>query len=311
MNVFVAGATGAIGRRLLPLLLQGGHEVTGMTRSPERARTIEEAGARAVVCDALDAQGVKAAVAAATPDAVIHQLTSIPPALDPRRYDQQMATNDFLRTEGTRNLVEAAKAVGVRRVVAQSIAFAYAPIGPGPKREEDPLFLDAPHPFRRSVLAIRDLEDAVTHTDGIDGVVLRYGFFYGPGTAFARDGSMAETVRRRRLPIVGGGRGVYSFVELGDAASATVAALTSPPGTYNVVDDDPAPVREWIPYYARVLGVKPPLRVPAFVGRIAGGPLAAYYMTMVQGASNERARRELGWTPGYPSWRQGFRESLG
>jgi nucleoside-diphosphate-sugar epimerase len=196
-------------------------------------------------------------------------------------------------------------------VVAQSIAFAYAPTGSGPKREDDPLYLEAPQPFRRSVMAIRDLEEAVTRTDGIEGVVLRYGFFYGPGTAFARDGSIADQVRRRRFPIVGGGGGVYSFIELGDAASATVAALTGPVGVFNVVDDDPAPVREWVPFYAEVLGAGRPFRVPAFVGRIAGGPLTVYYMTMVRGAGNERATRELAWSPRYPSWRQGFREALG
>ena len=311
MRVFVAGATGTIGRPLVRKLVDAGHEVTGMTRSPERARSLQEAGARAVVCDAFDPPAVKAAVAEAAPEAIVHQLTSIPKALDTRRYGQQMATNDALRTEGTRNLVEAARAAGVRRVVAQSIAFVYASTGSGPMQENQPLYVEAPEPLRRTVLAIKSLEDLVTRTYDVDGVVLRYGFFYGPGTAYARDGSIAEMVERRRLPIVGGGLGVYSFIELGDAASATIAALTGPPGIYNVVDDDPAAVKEWLPYYSEILGAKPPLRVPALIARIAGGPVGLYYMTMVRGASNERAKRELGWKPRYTSWRQGFREALG
>jgi nucleoside-diphosphate-sugar epimerase len=312
LRVFLAGATGVLGRRLLPLLREAGHEVLGMTRSDEKAGALRAAGAEPVVCDAFDRERLRDAVVAARPDAVVHQLTDIPRRIDPRRFEEQFATNDRLRSEGTRNLVDAAVAAGSRRVVAQSIAFAYAPVGGPVKNEDDPLHLDAPWPWRRSVEAVRDLEAAVTGTHGIEGVTLRYGYFYGPDTAYASDGHLADLVRARRYPVVGPGDGVWSFIHIDDAAAATLLALErGAPGPYNVVDDEPALVREWLPAYAGALGAKPPRRVPKLVARIAAGSYAVYLMTELRGASNAKAKGGLGWEPRYPSWRQGFREALG
>jgi nucleoside-diphosphate-sugar epimerase len=304
MKVFLAGATGVIGRALVPKLVRGGHVVTGMTRSAQRAELLRAQGAEAVVCDALDAESLRAAVVAAQPEAVIHELTDIPAELDPRKYERQLATTNLLRRDGTRNLVAAARAAGARRLVAQSVAFAYAPVGDWIKDEHAPLALAAPPPMDKPVLAIADLEQQVLAADGI---VLRYGFFYGPGTAFAPDGAYASMVRKRRLPVLGGGRGMWSLIHIEDAASATAAALErGASGIYNVVDDEPAPARDLIPGYAAALGAKPPLRLPAWIGRLLAGPVAVHGMTEQRAASNARAKRELGWTPAYPSWRDGL-----
>jgi len=312
VRVFLAGATGVIGRRLVPQLLAAGHQVTGMTRSPDRARELRTAGVEPVVADAFDAQAVRAAVSDAHPEAVIHQLTSLPARIDPRRLERDFATNDRLRGEGTRILVEAARAAGARRILAQSIAFSYVP-GPSGTlhREQDPLLSgsDAPKPFRRSAQALRELERAVLDADG---VVLRYGYLYGPASSVSKDGSMGRDLSRRRLPIVGAGQGVWSFIHVDDAARATVAALTSGgPGPYNVVDDDPAPVSQWLPALAEAVGAPRPLRVPAVLARLAAGSYGVAIMTRAQGASNALAKRELGWTPEHPSWREGFRTALG
>ena len=312
MRVFVAGATGVLGRRLLPLLREAGHEVVGMTRTQDKTRMLEEAGAEPVVCDAFDRDGVREAVVAARPDAVVHELTDIPDSVDPRKFEKQFETTDRLRSEGTRNLVDAAVAAGARRIVAQSIGFAYEPGGELAKSEDEPLYLDAPEPWHRSVHAIHDLEQAVTGTRGIDGVVLRYGFFYGTDTAYAFDGSIGQLVRKRRMPIVGRGTGVYSFIHIEDAARATVLALDrGAPGVYNVVDDEPALVGEWLPLYAEALRAKPPRRVPVFLARLVAGAYGVYVMTALAGASNAKAKAELGFEPRYPSWRQGFGEALG
>jgi nucleoside-diphosphate-sugar epimerase len=312
MRVFLAGATGVIGRRLLPLLVEGGHEVTAMTRSDERAAALRGAGATPVVRDVYDAEGVRAAMEAARPEVVLHELTDLPPNLDPRKMDEQTAGNDRIRTEGTRNLVVGAVAAGAQRVVAQSIAFVYAPTGTEPKTEDDPLWDDAPWPVARTVQALHDLENAVTGTVGIEGIVLRYGFFYGPGSTYAGDGHMEREVRRRRLPVVGKGTGTFSFIHVDDAATATVAAMEhGAPGIYNVVDDEPAPMREWLPAYAEALGAKPPRRVPAWLARLVAGRYTASMATQLRGASNAKAKTGLGWEPRYASWRQGFREALG
>jgi nucleoside-diphosphate-sugar epimerase len=308
MRIFVAGATGVIGRSLLPMLRAAGHDVVGMTRSQERAEELRAQGVESAVCDAFDAEGVERAVREARPEVLIHQLTDIPRAIDPRKVEEQFAGNDRLRVEGTRNLAAAAQAAGVRRMISQSIAFAYAP-GDTLRTEEDPLFLDGPQTWPRSVEAVESLEH---QTLGIDGVVLRYGYFYGPGTAYAGDGSTAAMVRKRAFPVVGKGSAVYSFIHVDDAASATVAALDrGGPGIYNVVDDDPAPVREWLPEYAAALEAPPPRRVPRLAARLAAGRLAVYMMTGLQGATNAKAKRELGWQPRWSSWREGFREALG
>jgi len=309
MRVFLAGGTGVIGRRLVPMLLAAGHHVTAMTRTPAKGDALRASGAEAVVADALDAEALRAAVADARPDAVIHQLTSLPQRIDPRRIEHDFALNDRLRTEGTHNLVQAAQAAGAGRILAQSIAFTYAPGPAGTVHDEqDPLLLDAPGPYQRSAKAIVELERTVL---GADGVVLRYGYFYGPGSAISRRGSMGQDVSRRRLPIVGRGAGVWSFVHVDDAARATVLALThGGAGPYNVVDDEPAAVSEWLPALARALGAPRPLRVPALIARLAAGSYGVGVMTRAQGASNALAKRELGWTPAHPSWRQGFRDAL-
>lgn len=311
MRVFVAGATGVIGRALLPQLRDAGHEVVGMTRSEERASDLREQGVEAAVCDAFDADGVAHAVTEARPDAVINQLTDIPKALNPRKSSEQFEMNDRLRTKGSRNLMRAAEAVGARRAVAQSIAFAYTP-GKTLREENDDLFDGGPEHWSRTVAALRALEQATLGTPGVEGVVLRYGYFYGPGTSFAGDGSTAAMVRKRAFPVVGGGTAVYSFIHVDDAASAAVAALEhGSPGVYNVVDDDPAPLSEWLPEYAAALEARPPRRVPRLVARIGAGRLAVYMTTGLQGATNAKAKRELGWEPRWESWRQGFREALG
>lgn len=310
MRVFLAGATGVIGRRLLPMLLADGHQVTGMTRSPEKLEQLRATGAEPVVADALDAPAVRAAVAAARPDAVIHQLTALPSRIDPRKIERDFAMNDRLRGEGTRILVAAAQAASVTRIIAQSIAFSYEPGPPGTvHREQDPLMHDAPKSYRRSAHAVEELERTVLDAAGL---VLRYGYFYGPGSAISKSGSMGEDVSRRRLPIVGRGQGVWSLIQIDDAARATVAALTrGQAGAYNVVDDDPAPVSRWLPALAEALGAPRPLRVPTLLALPVAGSYGVATMTKAQGASNELAKRELSWTPEYASWREGFRAALG
>jgi 2-alkyl-3-oxoalkanoate reductase len=309
--VFVAGASGVIGRRLVPMLVQAGHEVSGITRLPERVEGLRAMGATPVVCDVFDVDRLRETVAAAQPEVVVHELTDLPSRIDPRNGGQFDGTNR-IRIEGTRNLLDAALAAGARRMVAQSIAFAYRADGEAVKSEDAQLFEDAPAPFGETVAAVRALEDAVTGTPGIEGLVLRYGLFYGPGSTYAADGHYAAEVRRRRFPIIGKGTGIFSFIHVDDAASATVAAVgRGRPGIYNVTDDDPAPVSEWLPRYAEALGAKKPYRVPKFIGRVAAGAYAVMLMTELRGASNERAKAELGWQPRYSSWRQGFREALG
>jgi nucleoside-diphosphate-sugar epimerase len=310
MRVFLAGAGGVIGRRLTPLLLAGGHHVTGMTRSAERAEQLTAAGVEPVVVDALDGPALTAAVGAARPDAVIHQLTSIPQRIDPRKLQRDFALNDRLRSEGTRLLVDAARAAGATRILAQSIAFAYAPGPPGTVHgEQDPLYLDAPAPFKRSAQAIAELERTVLDAAGI---VLRYGYFYGPGSALASDGSTVAELRKRRLPIVGKGAGVWSFVHIDDAARATVSALAHEgPAVYNIVDDEPAPVAQWIPTLAEAVDAPRPWHVPAPIARLAAGRYGVELMTSSQGASNALAKRALDWSPQHPSWREGFRDALG
>ncbi|HEY4996632.1 MAG TPA: NAD(P)-dependent oxidoreductase, partial [Solirubrobacteraceae bacterium] len=293
-----------------PLLLADGHQVTGMTRSTERAAALREAGAEAVIADALDSVAVQRVVAASRPDAVIHQLTAIPQRINPRTQRRDFELNDRLRTEGTRILVAAAQQAGASKIVAQSIAFVYEPGPPGTLHDEqDPLVREPPASFKRSAEAVGSLERTVLNADG---VVLRYGYFYGPGSAISREGSMATEVRRRRLPIVGSGAGVWSFIHIEDAARATLAALdANGPAVYNIVDDDPARSAEWIPAFAQALGAPPPRRVPTWLARLAAGSYGVTVMTAGQGASGALAKRELDWTPKHLSWREGFRSALG
>ena len=310
MRVFVGGASGAIGRPLVRQLVAAGHQVAGMTSREENAAAIAADGARAVVCDALDARATEAAVAAERPEVVVSQLTRLPDDYDPRSIDY--GPTNRARAEGGRNLIEAARTAGASRFITQSIAFLYRPEGDWVKSEEAPPWTDAPRPFASGVEPTLRHEREAVEAEGLEGLVLRYGFFYGPGTHYAAGGSVAKQVRRRRFPIVGRGTGVFSFVHVDDAAAATVEALTrGGPGIYNVVDDDPAELREWLPAYAEALGAKRPLRVPAWLAGLAAGSWAKAISTELRGASNAKARRELGWEPSYTSWRQGFREALG
>jgi nucleoside-diphosphate-sugar epimerase len=308
MRVFVAGATGAIGKQLVPRLVAAGHEVHGMTRSESKQAMLYELGAVPVVADALDPDQVAWAVGRARPDVIVHQLTSIPASLDLRHVNRDFAPTNRLRTEGTDYLLSAGHAVGVRRFVAQSNgAFPYARTGGPVKTEEDPLDPTPPRGMRESWAAIRHLEEAILSADWTEGIVLRYGGFYGPGTSLAPGAEQVELVRKRKFPLLGDGGGVWSFIHIADAADATVAAVErGSRGVYNVVDDDPAPVAEWLPALAAELGAKKPMRVPRFIGRLFAGEYGVVMMTELRGASNAKAKRELGWRPAHPSWRQGF-----
>lgn len=310
MRVFVAGASGVVGRPLVRQLVAAGHDVIGTTSREEGRDAIAAGGATPVVCDALDASAVTAAVRDAAPEVVINELTRLPREYNPRKIDY--GPTNRVRTEGGHNLIEAARASGARRFITQSIAFLYAPEGGMVKDEEARPWTDAPEPFAAGVASMLEHEREATQTPGLEGVVLRYGQLYGPGTYYARDGSIAELVRRRRFPIVGRGDAVFSFIHVDDAAGATVAALDrGATGVYNVVDDEPARLREWLPAYAEALGARRPFRVPVFLARLAAGPFAAAFATQLRGASNDKAKRELGWAPNHASWRTGFAESLG
>lgn len=307
MRVLVAGATGAIGKQLVPRLVAAGHEVIGMTRSESKQAMLAELGTVPVVADALDPDQVADVVARARPDVIVHQLTAIG-AVDLRHFERSFAQTSRLRTEGTDYLLSAGHAVGVRRFVAQSNgAFGYARTGGAVKGEDDPLELTPPREMRSTVAALRHLEQAVLGAEWTEGIVLRYGAFYGPGTSMAAGEEQFELIRRRKFPLVGDGGGVWSFIHVADAAEATVAAIErGRRGVYNVVDDDPAPVAEWLPALAQTLGAKKPMRVPRLIGRLFAGEVAAVMMTELRGASNASAKRELAWRPAHPSWRQGF-----
>jgi len=314
MNVFVAGATGALGRQLVPQLVAAGHDVVGMTRSPDKTGMLRALGARPVVADALDPDAVARAVAEAEPEVIVHELTALTGDLDLKRPEFFVTTNR-LRTEGTDHLLAAGRAVGIRRFIAQSTASytTYARTGGPVKTEDDPLDSDPPATMRPNLEAIRYVEDAVTGMDWAEGVVLRYGVFYGPGTGISADpdASLTKVVRKRQFPVVGDGGGIWSFVHIEDVADATVAAVDNGgPGIYNVVDDDPAPVREWLPFLAEQIGARRPMRVPRFVGRLLAGEAAVVMMTEIRGASNAKAARELGWHPRWSTWRVGFAKGM-
>jgi nucleoside-diphosphate-sugar epimerase len=310
MRVFVAGASGVIGRRLLPRLVERGHEVVATTRSPEKGDRLRALGAAPLVMDGLDAASVGEAVARAEPDVVVHQMTALSGVGDLRHFDAEFALTNELRTRGTDHLLAAAEAVGVRRFVAQSYAgWPNERVGGPLKSESDPLDSSPPASQRGSIEAIRYLEQAVVTAAPIEGLVLRYGSFYGPGTSMANE--YAQLIRARKLPLVGDGGGIWSFVHIDDAAAATVlAAEHGDPGLYNIVDDEPAPVAEWLPYLAECLGARPPRRVPVWLARFAIGETGISMMTQVRGSSNTKARRQLGWKPAWPTWRDGFRHGL-
>lgn len=307
MRIFLAGATGAIGRQLVPGLVEAGHEVFGTTRSQSKRREIEEMGAKAVVVDALDADQVSGAIARVEPDVIIHELTAIG-SLDIRNFDRSFATTNRLRTEGTDILLAAGRAGGVRRFIAQSYtSWPYARTGGPVKSEEDPLDPTPAPGMRESLNAIRHLEAAVIGADWTEGIVLRYGGFYGPGTSLHPGGEQWEQVRKRKFPVIGDGGGIWSFVHIADAAEATAIAVDrGERGIYNIVDDEPAPVADWLPVLAEKAGAPKPLRVPKFIGRLAAGQAGVMMMTETRGACNAKAKRELGWQPRHPSWRTGF-----
>jgi len=305
MRVFVTGATGVLGRHLVPGLVAAGHEVTATTRTPGKAGQLRAAGAEPAVVDGLDREAVIAAVRAAAPEVIVHQMTALAGLRSLRRVDRVFAATNELRTRGTDNLLAAAARAGTRRVIAQGYA------GPGPdkgsggglKTEEDPLAW-RPIPGAVQMPAAFTYVDTTVPAEAPEGIVLRYGTFYGPGAS----DPLVELVRKRQLPLIGGGTGVWSFIEITDAAAATIAAVgQGAPGLYNVVDDDPAPVAEWLPYLAQVAGAKPPLRVPVWIGRLLAGQFVVAQMTSSRGSSNQKIRKQLGWVPRYPSWRQGFR----
>jgi nucleoside-diphosphate-sugar epimerase len=305
MRVFVTGATGALGRHLVPGLVAAGHEVTATTRTPGKVARLRAVGAEPVVLDGLDREAVIAAVRAAAPEVIVHQMTALADMRSFRNPDKAFAATNELRTRGTDNLLAAAARTGTRRVIAQGYA------GPGPdkpsggalKTEEDPLDWRSIRSAVQMPAAIKYVDKTVP-LEAPEGIVLRYGAFYGPGASDV----LLEMLRKRQVPVVGGGTGVWSFVEITDAAAATLAAVDrGAPGLYNVVDSGPAPVSEWLPYLAQVAGAKPPLRLPAWLGRLLAGEFVVAQMTTSRGSSNDKARKELGWEPRYPSWREGFR----
>jgi len=314
MKIFVAGATGALGKQLIPRLVERGHAVTGLTRSASKRDQIEAQGARAAVADALDPEAVAQAVAQAEPEAIVHQLTALSGSLDLRKLESAFEPTNRLRSEGTDHLLSAGRAVGVARFVAQSYAgWPYARTGGPVKSEEDPLDPNPAPSFASTLAAIRHLEEAVLGAQWTRGIVLRYGGFYGPATSLsAPDGEHVEAIRKRQFPIVGDGAGVWSFVHVADAAAATVEAIEhGERGIYNIVDDEPASTSEWLPAAAEIFGAKPPRRLPRWLGRLLAGEAATVLMTESRGASNAKAKRELGWQPRFPSWRQGFAQGLG
>lgn len=308
MRVFVAGATGVIGRRLIPLLVSTGYDVIGLARSQHADAALETLGADVVHADALDHAAMRRAVRVAAPDVVVHLLTAIPDRIDPRRISHDFAQTNRLRTEGTVNLVDAAAEAGAKRVITQSLATVYEPNGADAATEDVPFWRHPPKEFRPVLDALRQLEKLTAEADGL---ALRFGQLYGPGTSHASDGSFVRQVRARRVPIVGRGTGTFSFTHTDDAASAIAAALAAPAdGALNVVDDEPAQVREWLPVLADLLGAPPPRRIPRPLARLAIGGWGTAFMTEQRGADNTRAKRDLGWTPMYPSWRQGFATEL-
>ncbi len=308
MRIFVAGGTGVIGQHLLPRLAADGHQVTATTRNPARAGQLRQLGAEPVILDGLDGQAVGEAVARAEPEVIIHQMTALAGVRDFRRFDQEFAATNRLRTEGTDHLLAAARAVGVRRFIAQSYAgWPGRRDGPRIQSEEEPLDSRPPAAQRASLAAIQHVERVVPAAAPVEGVVLRYGSLYGWGAS----DEFFDLVRKRAVPVLGDGAGIWSFLHVGDAARATAAAvIQGRPGRYNIVDDEPATLAEWLPFLARALGAKPPRRIPAWLGRLAAGEVGVSMMTQIRGCSNAKAKRDLGWQPAWPSWREGFTRGL-
>lgn len=312
MRVFVAGATGAIGRPLVAALLARGDEVAGLTRRADGAEELRRMGARPVIADALDRDGLARSVVAVAPDVVVHQLTALKRLKSFRSFDREFVATNELRTRGTDNLLHAARASGARGFVAQSYgSWIYERTGTRAKTETDALDPDPPRMQRKSLDAIRYLEHAVTSATELRGVALRYGAFYGPGTSVAHDGAIAAQLRKGWVPIIGDGGGIWSFLHVHDAVTATIAAIDrGRTGIYNVADDQPAPVSEWLPALANAVGAPPPKRIPKWVGRLAAGQVGVSMFTQIRGMSNQKAKQELGWQPAFASWQDGFRTGL-
>ncbi len=312
MKVFLAGATGAIGRRLIPLLVDAGHDVVGTTHTPAKVEGLRLAGATPVILDGLDGAATRRAVLEAAPDVVVHQMTALSGDFDLRRFAKTFAATNRLRVEATDHLLRAAVEAGAGRFIAQSFAgWPNEQTGGPVKTEDDPLVADPRGQIRETVEAIRHLESVTTGTPGIDGLALRYGGFYGPGNVLGKGGALLAAVAARKMPLVGKAGGIWSFVHIDDAATATALAVDrGGPGVYNIVDDHPAPVSEWLPYLAETIGAKPPRRVPVWLARIVLGEPGVSMMTRIRGSSNAKAKRELGWELEYPSWREGFQEGL-
>ena len=314
MKIFFAGATGAIGALVLPRLVRDGHDVTAIARSREKADAIEAIGAHACLVDPLDRTALVRAVTSAQPQLILHQLTALAQMRgDFKRFDEEFALTNRFRTEVTDTLLDAARKVGTERLVAQSFCgWPFARVGGPIKSEADPLDPDPPREVRKTLAAIRYLEDRLMTAENVQTCVLRYGLFYGPGTGLSATGPLVDLVRKRRFPIVGRGTGIWSFIHIEDAAEATVAAITNrAAGLFNIVDDEPAPVSEWLPYLAHAVGAKKPLRMPVWLARPLIGEAGVSMMLQARGGSNEKAKRILGWQPRYKSWRTGFVEGLG
>ncbi len=312
MRIFVAGATGAVGRQLVPALISAGHSVIGLTRSAAKAPAIKRMGAKPVVADGLDITAIRASVGSTKPNVIIHEMTDLGAATDLKHFDRTFANSNELRTHGTDILLAAAREAGVKRFIAQSYCgWPYARVGGAIKTETDELDPNPPEEFRRTLDAIRYLERTVTGSSGPEGVVLRYGTFYGFDTGMLNRSTL-EQIRHRRMPLIGGGAGWWSFLHVDDAASATVKAIDrgKTGNVYNIVDDEPAEVREWLPALAQMLGAKPPLHLPAWIARLVAGEHIVSMMTQGRAGSNAKARKELDWQPAHPSWREGFAEIL-
>jgi len=313
MKVFVSGGSRAMGWRLVPQLVASGYDVVAMTRDQGKAARLRAIGAQPVIADAFDRDSVIRAVTMAAPEILVHQLTGLTGVKNYKKFDREFALTNRLRTEGTDHLLAGALAAGTRRILAQSYgSWNYARTGSGLKTEEDPFDLDPPAWQVKTLAAIRYVENAVLSAPGIEGVALRYGNFYGPGTDVDLGGVIVAQIRKRQFPIVGDGAGIWSFIHMDDAASATIAAMEhASPGVYNIADDEPAPVSSWLPDLAAAVGAKPPLHVPVWLGRLAAGEVGVSMMTRIRGTSNAKAKRELGWKPRYASYREGFRTGLG
>jgi nucleoside-diphosphate-sugar epimerase len=312
MRIFVAGATGAVGRELVPQLIAAGHTVAGLTRSASKAEAIKRAGAQPIVADVFDAPAIRQAFVSFQPEIVIHQMTGLTGMTDLTHFDRSFAATNRLRTEGTDLLLLASREVGVRRFIAQSYCgWTFARDGGAIKSENEELDSDPPQEMRRTLDAIQYLERSVTNSAAPEGIVLRYGGFYGPATGVLEPG-VIDQIRRRRMPLLGDGGGWWSFLHVDDAASAAVAAIDRGKAgqVYNIVDDEPAQVRDWLPALATMLGARPPLHIPAWIGRLIAGEHMVAMMTQVRAGSNDKAKRELGWRPAHPSWRAGFAEII-